>query len=1088
MFTVSAASAQDLIHYWNFNDPAGSGNPWPQPIAANHGTGSLTYSFESGIVSFAGTTENARQGAVSGQSFSIQGGTGLENNGRHFQLNFSALGYEDLVFSYATRGTASGFNSQRAEFSVDNGSTWTHIGTETGSRATAFYRVAYDLSAFQSVQGAANVIIRVVLNGATNETGNNRFDNIAIDGTFVGGTSPGTGTGTATLSENLIRGGQTVTLNFTVAGRSTDEEDLLTRVDFTLPAGWGPVTADNVALSPQTGSVAVEGQTISITDISVSDEDPIHITVSNLWVPDQSTAERFSFSTAGGTDAPVLIASQPQLMVWSTPLSMAQASANNSQGVSTRLNEWVTIQGIVTVADEFATAGGELGPTFLQDATGGMGVFSPINVSPNVAIGDEVVLLGRVTQFFGFNQLDASTVVVETVSTGNVVNPTIVTLAQLASDGQGGVEVYEGRLVRINNVTVQTPVWTVDSGQTGTNYTLSDGTATLDVRINTAVDFAGQPAPSGAFDLIAVVSQFSAVLPHIGGYQVLPRFSDDIIDDSMAPVITSTAPFETAATPTTVTVTWTTDRPAHTEVRYVRYLSSDTLAVVDETPKTEHSVTLTDLDPAHVYTLEFRSAVATDTTSIPNYPVSTTAAPGTTHEIQVYFNGTVDQTYAVDTPARSASPLPRLVELINGAQHSVDAAFYSLSGGAGSQLANALIAAHNRGVMVRVLMDNSTSNTAPPTSIRNAGVPFITDQFGANDGMSLHHNKVVVIDYKGGSPETIWAMTGSWNPTDPGTTQHNQNILFIQDGAVAAAYTREYDQMWGSSTITPNAAESRFGANKMFVAPSVFWIGDVYARLYFSPQGLGFFGRTERHIIDALNTADHAIDLGLNLITRQSIVDAMHARFNEGVAVRGAIGEITTTGSVFNQLASWADVHDHPQSPFGLLHHKYALIDAEHPDSNPTTITGSHNWSRSANESNDENTLIIYDADITNQFLQEYVVRYREAGGEADFSVSIEHVDPQPAEVFSVSANYPNPFRTSTTFEYHLPVPSHVSITVYNLLGQQVMRLADSVQPAGTMRLSFDGGDLASGVYLYQVEAVSDQGAFRETRRMTIAR
>jgi len=65
----------------------------------------------------------------------------------------------------------------------------------------------------------------------------------------------------------------------------------------------------------------------------------------------------------------------------------------------------------------------------------------------------------------------------------------------------------------------------------------------------------------------------------------------------------------------------------------------------------------------------------------------------------------------------------------------------------------------------------------------------------------------------------------------------------------------------------------------------------------------------------------------------------------------------------------------------GILHHKYMLIDADSVESNPIVITGSQNWTSSAEEVNDENTLIIHDAGIAQQHLQEFIARFKEAGG-----------------------------------------------------------------------------------------------------------
>lgn len=1086
-FSATAQGDHELAHYWNFNNP-GAPEAWPQPHPADFGSGTITYTFGGGVVNFGGSTVNARNGDGSGQSFVIQGGSGTANNGGSFQLNVATQGYQDLVFSYATRGTGTGFDSQIAEFSVDGGDTWTFIGEETDSRESEFFLVEYDLSGFPEVNDHANVIIRITLNGATSDTGNNRFDNITIDGVPSGNEGNGTGTGTATLTPNTVEGGASHNLTFTITGRSDTPTDELSTVQLTLPNGFGPVTSSDVSTNPAGGSVDVTGQTVLVSNLNVTESSPVDIILSSVSIPNDSGQFGFSVRTASEDDTPVTLPGQPSLLVYGAPITIAEASANDSQGNSLLLGEWVMIQGVVTTADEFATAGGELGPTYLEDETGGIAVFSPIHVSPNLEIGEEVMLFGKVTQFFGLNQLDDSTTIIESVSTGNDVVPEVVTLSDLANDGQGGVEEYEGRLVRVNGVTVNTTIWNVETGQTGTNYQLTDATGTLEVRINTNVDFVGDPAPSGEFDLIGVVSQFVPSAPYIGGYQILPRFGTDIITDKGMPVITGTAPFEQAATSTSITLEWTTSIPTHSEIRYNAAFEDDHGVIVDEEHKTEHSITLTSLLPATVYELEFRSGVDGDTASVAGYPVVTRAGAGTTHDIQVYFTGSVDHDYALHTPATSGSPLPRLLELIDNAEHSIDMALYSLSGSPGAAIATALIAAHNRGVTVRVIMDNSTSGTAPPTSLQNAGVPFITDAFGnMNDGSSLHHNKFAVIDRDGDSPDDVWVMTGSWNPTDPGTNQHNQNILFIQDGSVAAAYHVEFTQMWGSKSTTPNAALSRFGSNKQFLSPSVLWIGDRYTRLFFSPQGYGNYGRTEQQMIAALDASERDIYLGLNLITRIAFVNAMEARFNAGVDVRGVIGETGTSGSVFNELAAWADVHAHNQSEFGLIHHKYALVDPLNPTSATATITGSHNWSRSANEFNDENTLIIYDEDVTNQFLQEFVVRYYEAGGEGDFVVSIEGIS-ETAGTFEVSPNYPNPFAHSTNFNYTLPESAEVTIRIYDVLGRVVTHVMDTYQPAGSYSVSLDASSLASGMYFYRVDAVTSSGTFSDTRRMTVVR
>ena len=69
--------------------------------------------------------------------------------------------------------------------------------------------------------------------------------------------------------------------------------------------------------------------------------------------------------------------------------------------------------------------------------------------------------------------------------------------------------------------------------------------------------------------------------------------------------------------------------------------------------------------------------------------------------------------------------------------------------------------------------------------------------------------------------------------------------------------------------------------------------------------------------------------------------------------------------------------------------------------------------------------------------------------------------------------NYPNPFNPSTTIQYTLPHRAHVTLTVFNTLGQQVTELVNTEIEPGTHDVEFDGSRLASGVYFYRLQAES---------------
>jgi hypothetical protein len=85
---------------------------------------------------------------------------------------------------------------------------------------------------------------------------------------------------------------------------------------------------------------------------------------------------------------------------------------------------------------------------------------------------------------------------------------------------------------------------------------------------------------------------------------------------------------------------------------------------------------------------------------------------------------------------------------------------------------------------------------------------------------------------------------------------------------------------------------------------------------------------------------------------------------------------------------------------------------------------------------------------------------------------------------FSLSQNYPNPFNPSTNIRYGLPQRSHVLLTVFNTLGQQVATLVQEEREAGYHEVKFDATGLSSGVYFYRLTA----GDFTQSRRLHLVR
>jgi hypothetical protein len=93
---------------------------------------------------------------------------------------------------------------------------------------------------------------------------------------------------------------------------------------------------------------------------------------------------------------------------------------------------------------------------------------------------------------------------------------------------------------------------------------------------------------------------------------------------------------------------------------------------------------------------------------------------------------------------------------------------------------------------------------------------------------------------------------------------------------------------------------------------------------------------------------------------------------------------------------------------------------------------------------------------------------------------------------FSLEQNYPNPFNAATTIKFFLPVPCHVTLKIFNSLGQEVETLASRSYSMGNHQAEWDASDLASGVYIYSLAAqpVQEQQKpiFIDARKLILTR
>jgi hypothetical protein len=117
-----------------------------------------------------------------------------------------------------------------------------------------------------------------------------------------------------------------------------------------------------------------------------------------------------------------------------------------------------------------------------------------------------------------------------------------------------------------------------------------------------------------------------------------------------------------------------------------------------------------------------------------------------------------------------------------------------------------------------------------------------------------------------------------------------------------------------------------------------------------------------------------------------------------------------------------------------------------------------------------------------------YRLRQVDFDGTSEFSESVE-VEILAPDVFALEQNYPNPFNPSTMINFSLATDSKVTLTVFDILGQEVTRLISGNLAAGSHEINFDASNLNSGVYFYRIDAAGVDGTnFTSVKKMILTK
>jgi len=637
-----------------------------------------------------------------------------------------------------------------------------------------------------------------------------------------------------------------------------------------------------------------------------------------------------------------------------TTLTNAQNSILEARGMA--VGTVVTVKGIVT-------NGAELGVIrYFQDNTAGIAAYgSAVSVANR---GDSVTITGTLKNYNQLLELDpVSNVTVR--STGNPVPaPIALTPAQLT-------EAHEGMLIQVNNVQF------ADAGgiftQKKYQFTANGESGYIYVK-NNQTDIIGQPIPNGMVTLTGVLSQFDYNSP-TAGYQMLPRTIADI--QMTSSIYLTSILTNTNFTKTELDFNWITNIVGTTEMYYG--LTAETVKtnhVTGTGGAISHDITLSGVSAGQITWVQAFSVSGTDTAFSGTLPFATIS--NSSGDMKVYFNTAADNSYSSGV---NAITLPSaiddtLISYINRAKYTVDLTMYNFNNSGMSNVSNALKAAANRGVTVRVIGCGTTANLGID-ELLGSNVNLLIGPSSSNR-TGIMHNKFILFDTESANPNEPLVWTGSTNLTDGQINLDPNNVIIIQDQSLARAFKIEFEEMWGSSNANPDAVRARFGFTKKNNTPHEFIINGKRVENYFSPTD-----GVNAKIVQNINTTNNDLSIATMLITRNEMADAIKARKEAGAAVNVLTNSEGNNGATVNTIlkAALGTHYTFDDEGSGIMHHKYMVVDQDAPASDPLVLTGSHNWSAAADNDNDENTLIIHDATIANIYYQNFVKRFVENNG-----------------------------------------------------------------------------------------------------------
>lgn len=299
-----------------------------------------------------------------------------------------------------------------------------------------------------------------------------------------------------------------------------------------------------------------------------------------------------------------------------------------------------------------------------------------------------------------------------------------------------------------------------------------------------------------------------------------------------------------------------------------------------------------------------------------------------TENIQVFFSKTSGAPYedGIDD---------LMIDDIRHAQSFIYIAIYQITN---DKIRDALVYAHDSGIDVQIITDDSSKYDEDITYLKNSGIEVVDD----NKTSGLMHNKFMIVD-------NLIVWSGSINYTYYAFYRNYENAVRIVDSDIASFYKDEFFELKHHNEIAEVFHNS---------------ILDIY----FSPED-----NFKNKLISLINEAKDSIYFMIFAFTDKDVADAMIDAKNRGVEIKGVFDEEFNSDqySKFDYLKD-ANIDVKLDGNTQTLHDKVMIID------NRITVTGSYNFTLSANSRNAENSLVIYGKTISGLYKNEFDKIYDE--------------------------------------------------------------------------------------------------------------